>query len=102
MPDRVEGGGGHAAPRAVRVVVRGRVQGVGYRWHVREAARRMAVTGWVRNRDDGSVEMLVAGDPRAVDAVLEAVRSGPPAARVDDVEIAPAGDTTLPPTFSVR
>ena len=88
--------------RAVRVVVRGRVQGVGYRWHVREAARRMAVTGWVRNCDDGSVELLVAGDPRAVDAVLEAVRSGPPAARVDDVEVVPAGDSVLPPTFSVR
>jgi acylphosphatase len=90
------------APRMLRVVVSGRVQGVGFRWHVREAARRAGVTGWVRNRPDGTVEVQVAGVAHAVDAVLEAVRRGPPAARVEHVKIEPATDAEWPPTFSVR
>jgi acylphosphatase len=88
--------------KAVHVIVRGRVQGVGFRWHVREAARRASVGGWVRNRADGTVEMLFAGEPSAVDRVIEAVRTGPPAARVDGLEVRPAASTALPSTFSVQ
>jgi acylphosphatase len=67
------------------VVIRGRVQGVGYRdWMLREAAR-LGVQGWVRNRPDGAVEALVAGEEAAVQALLSACRRGPMLARVDEI-----------------
>lgn len=66
--------------------IEGRVQGVGYRaWMVREA-RRLGLSGWVRNRPDGSVEAVVAGPEPAVQALLTACRRGPVAARVDRIE----------------
>jgi acylphosphatase len=72
----------------VTVRIRGRVQGVGFRaWLVREARQRR-VEGWVRNRRDGSVEALLVGEEPDVRALVEACRSGPPAARVDAVETA--------------
>lgn len=68
------------------VRIRGRVQGVGYRaWLAREAGWR-GVRGWVRNRRDGSVEALLAGEEAAVRALVEACRQGPPAARVRTVD----------------
>lgn len=79
-----------SVPAALRVIVSGRVQGVGYRaWTVREA-RRLGLAGWVRNRADGSVELLAAGPEAALDALLEACRRGPPLARVDAIETHPA------------
>jgi acylphosphatase len=66
--------------------IQGRVQGVGYRdWMVAEATAA-GLSGWVRNRADGSVEALMAGEEAAVGAVLLAARRGPPAARVDRIE----------------
>jgi acylphosphatase len=66
--------------------IQGRVQGVGYRdWLVRQATAA-GLTGWVRNRADGSVEALLAGEEAAVGAVLLAARRGPPAAWVDRIE----------------
>jgi acylphosphatase len=88
--------------RVVRVVARGRVQGVGFRWHVREAARLAGIRGWVRNCADGSVELLAAGSHSGVDRVVEAVRHGPPAARVYRVDVHPSGDEPVPDTFTVR
>jgi acylphosphatase len=74
-----------AAPIAVRVRIEGRVLGVWYRgWTVAEAKRR-GLSGWVRNRSDGSVEALFAGPAAAVEAMLAACREGPPAARVTRV-----------------
>jgi acylphosphatase len=71
---------------ARRLSIAGRVQGVGYRdWLVAEAMAA-GLSGWVRNRADGSVEALLAGDAEAVARVAEACRSGPPAARVVAVE----------------
>lgn len=71
--------------RARRVLIRGRVQGVGYReWMVREATR-LGVLGWVRNRADGAVEALVDGEEAAVQALLSACRRGPMLARVEDI-----------------
>ena len=65
--------------------IEGRVQGVGYRaWMVREA-RRLGLSGWVRNRPDGSVEAVIAGPEPAVQALLTACRRGPIAARVDRI-----------------
>ena len=71
----------------LRLEIRGLVQGVGYRWSIVEEARRLGIRGWVRNRRDGSVEAVLQGAPEAVDAILEACRSGPPAARVARVGI---------------
>lgn len=71
-----------------RVRVTGRVQGVSFRASCRDEARSRGVTGWVRNRDDGSVEALFAGDPEAVEAMIAWCRSGPSGARVDDLDVA--------------
>lgn len=73
-----------------RLSIRGRVQGVGYRDAMRIEARRLGVTGWVRNRHDGSVEALVQGRPEAVDAMMQWVHRGPPLAMVLRVEAFPA------------
>ena len=71
---------------AVRAEIRGKVQGVWYRaWTVQEASAR-GLRGWVRNRHDGSVEALLIGPADKVDAMVEACRRGPPAARVDGVK----------------
>ena len=71
--------------KARRVLILGRVQGVGYRdWMVRQA-ETLGVQGWVRNRADGAVEALVAGEEAAVQALLSACRRGPMLARVDEI-----------------
>lgn len=75
----------NAGPIIRRVVIRGRVQGVGYRaWTEREAILR-GLEGWVRNRRDGSVEALFAGPELVVGAMIGACRKGPALARVDDI-----------------
>lgn len=74
---------------AVHAVVEGRVQGVGYRaWTRREALAR-GLRGWVRNRRDGAVEAVFAGDAAAIDAMLPALREGPPSSRVSGVVTTP-------------
>ena len=65
-------------PVARRFVISGRVQGVGFRWFVHDAASREGVTGWVTNLFDGRVEAFVEGDADAVTRVERALRSGPP------------------------
>lgn len=79
--------------KSMMVSVTGRVQGVGFReWTRREATRR-GVVGWVRNEVDGSVSALVEGTPEAVDAMLDAMKSGPIAARVDRLSAMPGAET---------
>ena len=68
------------------VVFRGRVQGVGFRAFVEDEAARTGVEGWVRNRRDGTVEAVFAGDPKAVEDTIAACRKGSYAARVDGIE----------------
>ena len=70
-----------------RVVVHGRVQGVFFRDTMRDHAERERVSGWAVNRDDGAVEAVFEGDPRAVGAVVDFCRSGPSGAQVADVEV---------------
>jgi acylphosphatase len=70
--------------------ISGRVQGVGFRDALYREAVGRGLTGWVRNRRDGTVEAIVQGEAAAVDAVQSWVRRGPPAARVDRVEMNPA------------
>ncbi len=66
-----------------RVVISGRVQGVGFRAWIERAARSLALSGWVRNRRDGSVEALFAGPAEAVDDMIDRCRRGPTHARVE-------------------
>jgi len=84
-----------------RVEVRGHVQGVFFRDTCRREAAARGVTGWIRNRADGSVEAIFEGAPDAVDTLVAWARRGPPHARVDDVAVhdeAPEGLTR----FEVR
>lgn len=69
----------------LRVSVIGAVQGVGFRWFAREVARRLNLAGWVRNRDDGTVEISVEGEDAAVERFLAHVERGPRGARVDEL-----------------
>lgn len=69
----------------LHVRISGRVQGVGFRWFVRQEARRLGVAGWVRNLTDGSVELTVAGEATAVRRLIDHVRVGPDSAHVTEV-----------------
>jgi acylphosphatase len=69
-----------------QVTMRGRVQGVGYRYWVEQQARARGLEGWVRNRRDGRVEALFAGPPDVVSGMIALCRRGPAAARVDAVQ----------------
>jgi len=75
---------------ARRYVVSGRVQGVGFRWFVEREAAMLGITGWVRNRDSGTVEVMATGTREQLNALHSRLREGPRAARVDDVEVSPA------------
>lgn len=70
-----------------RLLVTGGVQGVGYRYSMVMAARRLDVTGWVRNRRDGGVEATVAGSAEAIAAMIEWARHGPAGAEVAHVAV---------------
>jgi acylphosphatase len=70
-----------------RVVVRGVVQGVGFRYAARAEAESRGVSGWVRNRSDGAVEAEIEGAAADVDALVGWMRLGPPGAEVTDVEV---------------
>ncbi|KZC98236.1 acylphosphatase [Oceanibaculum pacificum] len=86
--------------QAVRLSIQGKVQGVWYRaWTVQEATGR-GLRGWVRNRKDGSVEAVLVGSPEAVEAMIEACRQGPPAARVSDIEVTATSPADVGPGFA--
>lgn len=74
-----------ATEKAVLVRITGIVQGVGYRYWTESEARARGLDGWVRNRRDGSVEALIAGDEATIDEMLAAFRVGPPASVVEKV-----------------
>ena len=73
---------------AKHLKISGRVQGVGFRYSMRDEAERLGVAGWVRNRRDGTVEAVSDGAPDAVEAVLAWARRGPRGANVTEVEVA--------------
>lgn len=91
-----------ASEHVIRAVVRGRVQGVGYRAWTQRQALAMGLRGWVRNRTDGSVEAVFAGDPDTVAAMAESLLRGPPSSQVSGVDITQADETALDPTFGAR
>lgn len=88
--------------QTVRVVIRGRVQGVGFRAWARARARELGLSGSVRNQPDGSVSAVIHGETPAIDAMLEALCSGPPSASVTDVRHEDAEGTAVPDGFEIR
>lgn len=80
--------------KSVKARITGRVQGVGFRAFVERTAQQFGLSGWVRNRRDGSVEAMIAGDASKVDEMLTMCWQGPPASKVDAVRVedAPAPD----------
>ena len=83
-----------------RLAITGRVQGVGYRDWAVATGQRLGLSGWVRNRTDGSVEALVVGEDEAVGRMVEACRRGPPLARVEAVDVEPVDLDVLPSGFT--
>jgi acylphosphatase len=77
-----------------RYIVAGRVQGVGFRWFVEHEARALGVGGWVRNADDGTVEVVASGTADQLARLRKALEQGPRAARVDEVREAEAQQET--------
>ena len=87
---------------ARRYLIGGRVQGVGFRMFSESAAAREGVHGYVRNLDDGRVEVLVEGDQAAVDRVERALRRGPSGARVEAFEVEAASPSYRATGFHIR
>lgn len=92
----------HAAIQARRFLVRGRVQGVGFRWFVEREAHILQISGWVRNNHDGSVEVLAMGTREQLTGLQSRLREGPRAARVDSVEEVEAEPVAGLNSFQVR
>lgn len=72
--------------QAKRYIVRGRVQGVGFRWFVEREAAALGLVGWVRNNEDSSVELVAAGDTEQLELLKMRLQQGPRASRVDHVD----------------
>ena len=88
--------------KAALVRIRGRVQGVGFRYWTQEEALRLGLSGWVRNEIDGSVAALIAGPEDAVAAMLDKLREGPAGANVAEVTAAPAEAPDSGAGFGIR
>jgi len=88
--------------KAVRVLVSGRVQGVGFRYSTCDEALRLGLAGWVRNLPSGGVEVLAQGAGADVDRLLVWLESGPRTASVSDLEMAPASPDESLITFTIR
>jgi acylphosphatase len=87
---------------AKQFLVRGRVQGVGFRWFVEREAQILGIRGWVRNNLDGAVEVLAIGTREQLLALRRKLQEGPRAARVDDVEEFEATAATDVKTFRIE
>jgi acylphosphatase len=85
-----------------RYLITGRVQGVGFRWFVEREARLIGVGGWVRNRDNGAVEVLASGSNAQLGSLYDRLKEGPRAARIDEVEVEEAAPFSGYETFEVE
>jgi acylphosphatase len=88
--------------KAKRFVVKGRVQGVGFRWFVEAEARTLDIAGWVRNNADGTVEVLAIGNREQLEMLRSRLQRGPRAARVDNVEESPVQPVPNMNTFRIE
>jgi acylphosphatase len=88
--------------RVKRYRVRGRVQGVGFRYFVWREAEALGIHGWVRNMADGSVEALVAGPTESHERFKRSLEEGPRASRVTSVSVTDDADAEMPPRFEIR
>jgi acylphosphatase len=88
--------------QARRFLVRGRVQGVGFRWFVEREAHILGIAGWVRNNHDGSVEVLAQGTRDQLSGLHSRLREGPRAARVDAVEVSDASPAAGLSSFRIE
>ena len=86
----------------IDAVVRGRVQGVGFRWFVSRIGSRLELAGWVANDADGSVRVVAEGAPSALDELIEALERGPAGASVTDVAVSRSAATGSFSGFSIR
>lgn len=84
-----------------RFLVAGRVQGVGFRYFARDAARREGLAGTVQNLDDGRVEVMACGEADAMRRFEMALRQGPAGARVEDVQVEPGPPGSSAPDFRI-
>ena len=87
---------------ARRFLVRGRVQGVGFRWFVEREAFLLQISGWVRNNPDGTVEVLAQGTREQLAGLHSRLREGPRAARIDEVEVSEAQPVAGLTSFQIR
>jgi acylphosphatase len=87
---------------ARRFLVRGRVQGVGFRWFVEREAHILGIAGWVRNNSDSTVEVLAMGTPEQLSGLRSRLQQGPRAARVDDVQESNAKPVSGLTTFRIE
>jgi len=87
---------------ARRLLVRGRVQGVGFRWFVEREAHILQIAGWVRNNPDSTVEVFAQGTREQLAGLHSRLREGPRAARIDEVEISDAEPVTGLSSFQIR
>lgn len=85
-----------------RIEIRGRVQGVGFRWWTAREAERMGVVGSVRNLEDGTVEVRAAATPEVLERFVISLGKGPPTARVDGMEVEEWRPPTPPGNFEIR
>lgn len=90
-----------SAPQ-LHVRITGRVQGVGFRWFVREEARRLGLSGWVRNLPTGSVEVAAGGEASALERLRRALEVGPTGADVTGLEAGGGVETSLPYPFTIK
>jgi len=93
---------GAAGASRRRFLIRGRVQGVGFRAWTQRRARELGLRGWVRNLADGSVDVCAQGDARALERLYELLRKGPPLARVREVRELSPDEVDLPPAFAIE
>ncbi|MDR2796833.1 MAG: acylphosphatase [Treponema sp.] len=87
---------------AFSALIRGRVQGVGFRYSAIHEARRLGLSGWVRNRSDGAVEVWSEGPPEKQTSFLKWLHRGPPSARVDSLRYEPRRPTGKYSNFSIQ
>jgi acylphosphatase len=94
--------GGSSSTFARRYLVRGRVQGVGFRWFVEREAHILQIAGWVRNNSDGTVELQAQGTREQLAGLHGRLREGPRASRVDEVEVSDAEAIAGLNSFQIR